>query len=69
MSAKRRFVPDRQVRDRYSISEMTLWRWDHKPQVGFPKAVWINGRKYRDEAELDAFDATCAAERDKTEAA
>ena len=39
---------------------MTLWRWDHDPNLKFPKPVRIRGRKYRDEAELDAFDAAQA---------
>jgi hypothetical protein len=70
MTAKRRLIPDRDVRTRYGgISEMTLWRWDHNSQLEFPKAIWINGRKYRDERELDAFDAARAAERGTTEAA
>ena len=37
---------------------MTLWRWDRDPQLHFPKAIRIRGRKYRDQGELDAFDAT-----------
>lgn len=41
---------------------MTLWRWDRDPNLNFPKAIRIRGRKYRDQAELDAFDA--AQERD-----
>jgi predicted DNA-binding transcriptional regulator AlpA len=58
-------IPDSEVCRRYRISSMTLWRWDHeKPELGFPKPVRINGRKYRVEAELDKFDATRAAERD-----
>jgi hypothetical protein len=61
----RRLIPDRKVRDRYSVSAMTIWRWDHRPEVGFPKPVWINGRKYRDEQELDAFDSSRTAERER----
>jgi hypothetical protein len=35
---------------------MTLWRWDHDPDLNFPKPIRIRSRKYRDERELDAFD-------------
>lgn len=52
----KRLIPDPQVQERYSISAMTLWRWDHDANLGFPKPLYIRGRKYRDAAELDAFD-------------
>jgi hypothetical protein len=55
---KPRRIPDGEVaRDRYNVSLMTIWRWDHDPDLNFPKPYRIRGRKYRDEAELDAFDA------------
>ena len=55
---KRRLIPDSQVRHRYGgICGMTIRRWEKNPNLGFPPAILINGRKYRDEAELDAFDA------------
>ena len=61
----KRLIPDSEVCRRYGVVAYTLWRWDHeKPELGFPKPVRINGRKYRVEAELDKFDATRAAERD-----
>ena len=64
-SKSRRLVPDSKVCQRYGVVSYTLWRWDHKkPELGFPKPVWINGRKHRFEDELDEFDARLAAERD-----
>ena len=60
-----RLIPDSEVCQRYGVVAYTLWRWDHnQPELGFPKPVRINGRKYRVEAELDQFDARRAAERD-----
>jgi hypothetical protein len=57
----KRLIPDPVVaRHRYGVSQRTLPRWDEKPELGFPKPIYINGRKYRDEAELDAFDRTQA---------
>ena len=52
----KRLIPDHLVWKRYGVSSMTGWRWDHDPALDFPKAYRIRGRKYRDEAELDAFD-------------
>jgi predicted DNA-binding transcriptional regulator AlpA len=52
--------PDAKVRRRYGVSEMTIWRWDRKPELGFPKPVWINGRKYRRVNELLAWEQSAA---------
>jgi predicted DNA-binding transcriptional regulator AlpA len=53
---QKRLLPDPRVCERYSVTGMTLWRWDHDPNLNFPKPIIIRNRKYRDEAELDAFD-------------
>jgi hypothetical protein len=51
-------IPDPIVaKERYGVSAMTLWRWDHDPELNFPKPIRIRGRKYRDAEQLDAFDA------------
>jgi hypothetical protein len=51
-----RLLPDRVVRQRLgNISPSTLFRWDRRPELGFPKPVVINGRKYRDEQQLADF--------------
>jgi predicted DNA-binding transcriptional regulator AlpA len=61
-----RLIPDSEVCRRYGVVGFTLWRWDHEnPELGFPKPIRINGRKYRVEAELDEFDAKRVAERDQ----
>jgi predicted DNA-binding transcriptional regulator AlpA len=54
---EKRLLPDPIVCRRYGVSAMTIWRWEHDPQLDFPKAIRIRRRKYRDESELDAFDA------------
>jgi hypothetical protein len=59
----RRLLPDAEVCDRYSVHISTLRNWDLNPALNFPKPVRINGRKFRDEAELNAFDRARAAER------
>jgi hypothetical protein len=59
---QKRLIPDPIVaKERYGISPMTLWRWDHDPDLDFPKPIRIRGRKYRDADKLDAFDAARAA--------
>jgi hypothetical protein len=52
-----RLMPDAKVRKRYGVTAMTGWRWDRDPDLGFPKPMWIQGRKYRSVDELDEFDA------------
>jgi hypothetical protein len=54
MSVK--LLPARAVALRYGVTLRTLWRWDRNVELGFPKPVRINNRKYRREDELDAFD-------------
>ena len=54
---KKVWVTAKDVRARYGgRSEMTLWRWGRDPDLDFPGCVYINGRRFWDEAELDAFD-------------
>ena len=35
----KRLIPDPQVQERYSISAMTLWRWDHDANLRLPKTT------------------------------
>jgi hypothetical protein len=60
--SEKRLLPDPIVCRRYGVCSMTLWRWDHDPNLKFPKPVRIRGRKYRDQDELNAFDATQAGD-------
>jgi predicted DNA-binding transcriptional regulator AlpA len=51
----------RAVCQRYgNKSDRTIARWERDPQLGFPKPIYINGRKYYDESELDAWDRAMA---------
>lgn len=59
----RRYLPDPKVCQRYGITPMTLWRWDHDPRVNFPRPIRINHRKYRDEAELESWERSRVASR------
>jgi hypothetical protein len=54
---QKKLLPDPKVwAERYNVSSMTGWRWDHDPDLNFPRPIIIRGRKYRYEHELDAFD-------------
>jgi predicted DNA-binding transcriptional regulator AlpA len=56
-----RLIPDPQARQRYSVTDMTLWRWDRTPSLGFPKPIRINNRKFRRLSELLKWEAERAA--------
>lgn len=45
------------VKERYKISEMTLWRWLRDEELKFPKPMIINRRKFFNEADLVAWDS------------
>jgi predicted DNA-binding transcriptional regulator AlpA len=48
-------VPDPEVCREFSITSMTLWRWDHDPELRFPPPVRIRKRKFRSRRALEAF--------------
>jgi predicted DNA-binding transcriptional regulator AlpA len=64
MKSNRRLVPDAEVCSRYGIHVSTLRNWDQDPDLGFPRPIRINNRKFRDEGELERFDKARAAERE-----
>ncbi len=55
------FLPDPKVAIRYGVSQRTPPRWDAQPELKFPKPTYINGRKYRNIKELEAWDRWRAA--------
>lgn len=40
------FLTGPQVLARYSITEMTLWRWLKDQRVGFPQPMVVNRRRF-----------------------
>jgi predicted DNA-binding transcriptional regulator AlpA len=56
-----RLIPDAKLRERYGVSDMTIWRWDHDPALGFPAPIRIKGRKYRRLSELLLWERARAA--------
>jgi predicted DNA-binding transcriptional regulator AlpA len=59
----KRLIPGPEVCRRYNKVPSTIWRWDNDPKSRFPKPFYMNGRKYRDADELDAYDRLLEAER------
>jgi len=60
------YIPDRLVAERYNVCVRTLVRWSAQPDLGFPPAILINKRHYREAAALDAWErrnARAAAKR------
>jgi predicted DNA-binding transcriptional regulator AlpA len=58
----RRFLTGPQVCERYSISDMSLWRWLNDPEIGFPQpALRVKDRRYFLEADLIAWERARAA--------
>jgi hypothetical protein len=50
-------VPDTLVREEFSISAMTLWKWSRDQKLAFPPVVKIKTRNYRSRRALDEFKA------------
>jgi len=51
-------VPDPAVCREFNISSMTLYRWDHDPELvalGLPPPIVIRKRKFRSRRPLEAF--------------
>jgi len=47
--------PDSKVAKQLGVHVKSLPRWDRRPELNFPKPVWINGRKYRRRGEIRDF--------------
>jgi hypothetical protein len=50
-----KLIPDPQVARDLGRGLRTLARWDNHPELGFPRAIRIRGRKYRNADELAAW--------------
>jgi len=59
------FLPAAQVRSRYGVTDMTLWRWLSKKSADFqfPRPIEIFSRRYWRLSELQAFEARCVVSR------
>jgi hypothetical protein len=50
-------VPDPVVAREFAVTLMTLSRWTHDQNLGFPPPIKMRGRNYRSRAALEAFKA------------
>jgi hypothetical protein len=48
-------VPDPQVCREFGVTAMTVWRWDHDPELNFPPPIRIRRRKFRHRRALEDF--------------
>ena len=37
------------------VSDMTLWRWLNNPKFDFPQPIYIAGRRYWRQAQIDSW--------------
>jgi hypothetical protein len=49
-------LPTVAVAKRYGVDPRSVKRWEIDPDLGFPRAMLINKRKYFDLAELEAWE-------------
>lgn len=55
------YLTTRKIRERYSISAMTLWRWEHDPAIHFPTPLRVNRRKLYCANAIEAWERARAA--------
>jgi len=51
------YLTARQLRARYGVSEMSIWRWVRDPALAFPQPIYINRRRYWRLDLIERFDA------------
>jgi predicted DNA-binding transcriptional regulator AlpA len=56
-------IPARKVQDRYQVTDRTIDRWVSDEQLGFPKPLVINRRRYFYESELEAWERNRVAQQ------
>ena len=56
LGRQRRYLPRAKLKTRYGVTEMSIWRWERDPLVGFPDPIIINGKKFYDLDELEAWE-------------
>lgn len=54
-------VPANNVRERFGVTDMTLWRWLRDDALSFPRPIYIKTRRYWREDELSDWIASRAA--------
>lgn len=66
MPKEKKFIPAPKVwKERYGVTSMTGWRWEHDPDLGFPRAYYVGRYKYFAEDELEAWERALPREMRK----
>jgi len=55
------YDPDSVVARFFGVHVKSIKRWDRRPGLGFPGAIEVNGRKYRNRREYHEFARRAAA--------
>ena len=50
-----------QVQKRYCVTDMTIWRWLHDPELGFPAPLVIKRRRFWKQADLEQWERARAS--------
>jgi predicted DNA-binding transcriptional regulator AlpA len=58
MEQTEKLLPAKKVRERYGVSDQTIWRWLHDKNSGFPRPIRIQGRRYWRRDELLTWEAS-----------
>ena len=56
MQERECFLPAAQVKQRYSVTDMSIWRWLKDDSLGFPQPIRIKGRRFWRLADLRAWE-------------
>lgn len=55
--ADREYLTGAELRRRYGVTEMTIWRWLHDERMNFPRPLVIARRRYFRLADIVAWEA------------
>lgn len=58
-----KWLPTRQVLERYSICDRTLYRWIRDETLSFPRPHVVNGRRYFSETALIEWERSNVSSR------
>ena len=64
MQDTKAYLPAAQVRARYGVSDMSLWRWLKNEDLAFPHPIKINNRRFWRLNDLEAWEASRAGGAD-----
>jgi predicted DNA-binding transcriptional regulator AlpA len=52
----RGFLPARRVRERYGVTDMTLWRWLRDEEKNFPQPIYLGRFRYFRVSDLENWE-------------